>query len=95
MYTQSAYNAARTVEPYQLVLKSGHWYFQGYCHERKDFRLFGLSRITNLQLKAETPPDKSQKEHGAKLRRAPINSMPHIVQISFFIYGSQNINLPF
>ncbi len=47
------HKTARTVEPYQLVLKSGHWYFQGYCHERKDFRLFRLSRISNLQLKEE------------------------------------------
>ena len=44
---------ARTVEPYQLVLKSGHWYFQGYCHVRNDFRLFRLSRISNLQVKKE------------------------------------------
>ena len=49
----------RTVEPYQLVLKSGHWYFQGYCHIRNDFRLFRLSRISNLQMKDEnfTPRD--------------------------------------
>lgn len=49
----------RTVEPYQLVLKSGHWYFQGYCHMRNDFRLFRLSRISNLQMKKEnfTPRD--------------------------------------
>ncbi len=44
----------RTVEPYQLVLKSGHWYFQGYCRVRNDFRLFRLSRISNLQLNEET-----------------------------------------
>lgn len=43
----------RMAEPYQLVLKSGHWYFYGYCHVRKDFRLFRLSRISNLQLKEE------------------------------------------
>ncbi len=43
----------RTVEPYQLVLKSGHWYFRGYCHIRNDFRLFRLSRISNLQIKEE------------------------------------------
>lgn len=49
----------RTVEPYQLVLKSGHWYFQGYCLIRNDFRLFRLSRILNLQIKQEifTPRD--------------------------------------
>ena len=49
----------RTVEPYQLVLKSGHWYFQGYCLMRKDFRLFRLSRISNLHMETEhfTPRD--------------------------------------
>ena len=44
---------ARTAEPYQLVLKSNHWYFQGYCHKRNDFRLFKLSRISNLQIQEE------------------------------------------
>lgn len=44
----------RTVEPHQLILKSGHWYLQGYCHIRNDFRLFRLSRISNLQIKEET-----------------------------------------
>ena len=44
----------RMVEPYQLVLKSSHWYFQGYCLQRNDFRLFRLSRISNLQVKEET-----------------------------------------
>ncbi len=39
----------RTAEPYQLVLKGSHWYFQGYCYKRKDFRLFKLSRISNLK----------------------------------------------
>ncbi len=44
----------RTVEPYQLVLKSGHWYFYGYCYSRSDYRLFRLSRMSNLQIKQET-----------------------------------------
>lgn len=43
----------RTVEPYQLVLKNSHWYFQGYCYKRNDFRLFRLSRISNLQIEKE------------------------------------------
>ena len=45
---------ARTAEPYQLVLKSSHWYLQGYCHIRSDYRLFKLSRISNLQMQEET-----------------------------------------
>lgn len=43
----------RTVEPYQLVWKGGHWYFQGYCLIRNDYRLFRLSRMTELQMKQE------------------------------------------
>lgn len=45
---------ARTVEPYQLVLKNSHWYLQGYCHKRKEYRLFRLSRMSNLQMQEET-----------------------------------------
>jgi len=50
---------ARTAEPYQLVLKNSQWYLQGYCHSRNDYRLFRLSRTSNLQMKEEsfTPRD--------------------------------------
>lgn len=44
----------RTVEPYQLVLKGNHWYFQGYCRSKNDYRLFRLSRMTGLTLASET-----------------------------------------
>lgn len=49
----------RTAEPYQLVLKNSDWYWQGYCLKRNDFRLFKISRISNLQIQAEffTPRD--------------------------------------
>ncbi len=49
----------RTAEPYQLVLKNSHWYLQGYCLKRNDFRLFKISRISNLQIQKEpfTPRD--------------------------------------
>lgn len=45
---------ARKVEPYQLVLKSSHWYFYGYCYTRNDYRLFRLYRMSDLQMKRET-----------------------------------------
>ena len=44
---------ARTAEPYQLVLKNSHWYWQGYCYTRNDFRLFKLNRTLNLQTREE------------------------------------------
>ncbi len=44
---------ARTVEPYQLVLKGSHWYLQGFCHARKDFRLFKLARMSHLRIHEE------------------------------------------
>jgi predicted DNA-binding transcriptional regulator YafY len=45
---------ARTAEPYQLVLKNSHWYWQGYCLKRNDYRLFKISRMSNLQIQEET-----------------------------------------
>lgn len=46
----------RTVEPYQLVLKGNYWYLQGYCHQRNDYRLFRLSRMSDLQIQEEVFP---------------------------------------
>ena len=46
--------SARTAEPCQLILKGSNWYWQGYCRSRNDFRLFKLSRMSNLQLEQET-----------------------------------------
>jgi len=50
---------ARLAEPYQLVLKNSHWYLQGYCHKRQDYRLFKLSRMSSLQMQGDifTPRD--------------------------------------
>ncbi|EAD3234317.1 helix-turn-helix transcriptional regulator [Listeria monocytogenes] len=44
----------RIVEPYQLVMKSSHWYLFGYCQNRNDFRLFRLSRMSGLQILEDT-----------------------------------------
>lgn len=40
--------SSRTVEPYRLLLKGMRWYLDAYCLERQDFRLFKLSRMTEL-----------------------------------------------
>jgi predicted DNA-binding transcriptional regulator YafY len=41
---------SRKVEPYQIILKGNHWYVQSYCLKRKEFRLFKLSRISEIKL---------------------------------------------
>ncbi|WP_405099414.1 helix-turn-helix transcriptional regulator [Oceanobacillus sp. FSL H7-0719] len=49
----------RETEAHQIVLKGNHWYFQGYCYKRNDFRLFKLARISKLKLEMTffTPRD--------------------------------------
>lgn len=38
----------RCIEPYKLILKENNWYLQGYCTLKEGFRVFKLSRISNL-----------------------------------------------
>lgn len=39
----------RIIHPYTLVFKVGIWYVYAYCEKRKDFRLFKISKISNIQ----------------------------------------------
>ena len=45
---------SRTVEPYQLVFKSRAWYVQTFCRLKNDYRLFRLSRMTDLKILEES-----------------------------------------
>lgn len=38
----------RTVSPVKLLFKSKAWYLQAFCHKRGDYRLFKLTRMTEL-----------------------------------------------
>jgi len=40
----------RKVHPYQLLFDSGVWYLYGFAEERKDVRIFLLSKMKNAQL---------------------------------------------
>ncbi|KAF1295549.1 transcriptional regulator [Enterococcus sp. JM4C] len=46
--------ATRIIEPYQLVVKNSSWYLCGYCLEKQDFRLFKLTRMTNLSIQSDS-----------------------------------------
>lgn len=53
-YSSSRNKANRCIEPYKLILKDNNWYLQGYCTLREDFRVFKLSRISNLSVLEST-----------------------------------------
>ena len=40
----------RVIEPYYLIFHWSSWYIWGWCEGRKDFRLFKLDRITDLEI---------------------------------------------
>ncbi len=40
----------RELNPCKLVFKSGNWYVYGYCHLRKEYCLFKLTRIKSLKM---------------------------------------------
>lgn len=44
----------REVEPYKLIFKEESWYLFAYCTFRKDFRIFKISRITDLKIREST-----------------------------------------
>lgn len=46
--------APREMEPHRLLFKGNHWYVQGYCLTKKDFRLFKLSRISDIEITPDT-----------------------------------------
>ncbi len=42
--------SCRTVDPYALMYRWGWWYLIGFCHQRKQMRLFRLDRIQELRI---------------------------------------------
>jgi predicted DNA-binding transcriptional regulator YafY len=41
---------ARTVDPYHAICQRANWYFIGYCHDKKEPRMFSFSRVKNVTL---------------------------------------------
>lgn len=64
-------SSTRTIEPCIILFKWAAWYVFGYCTERRDFRMFKLSRLWELTLTGnhfsprEVPEE--EKQFGAYL----------------------------
>lgn len=52
-YNSNGEKTKREVEPYQLWFKSRNWYVKAYCREKKDLRVFKISRIRKLEVTEE------------------------------------------
>lgn len=53
---------SRIIQPLKLVYKSTAWYLKAYCMEKKDYRMFKLSRILTLEILDQTVSDFSYPE---------------------------------
>lgn len=53
VYFAPSGESERNIEPYLLLFQWSSWYVWGYCCLRSDFRMFKLTRITNLQITEE------------------------------------------
>lgn len=49
-------DSRRTVEPHMLVFRWSSWYLHGWCRERRDWRLFKLGRMLEVEVLEETFP---------------------------------------
>jgi len=63
----------RKAEPIGLVFYAFNWHLIGWCHLKKDYRDFRVSRILRLQC---TPEDFTQKKHiemNEYMKQIPVN----------------------
>lgn len=89
----------RTVEPYKLLFKDNAWYLQGYCLQKAAFRVFKLSRITELKVAQSftalrTPPVVFQSFSEAMTKKTiPIKLLINQAVLSQFLdlCGPENI----
>lgn len=45
--------SSREIEPYHLIFQWANWYVWGYCCLRDDYRMFKLTRLTDLECTGE------------------------------------------
>ncbi len=43
----------RTINPLKLIFKQQRWYLVAYCHKRRDYRTFRISRVLDTEITSE------------------------------------------
>lgn len=53
-YNSCGEDKKRQVEPLQIYFKDKAWYLKSYCRDKKDYRLFKISRMKDIKILDET-----------------------------------------
>ncbi len=53
-YNSYGEDKKRQVEPLQIYFKDKAWYLKSYCRDKKDYRLFKISRMKDIKILDET-----------------------------------------
>ena len=61
-YCSPSGTVTRRVEPYKLIFKQETWYLLAFCLLRQEFRMFRLSRITDLEVSDSVFDERSDYE---------------------------------
>jgi len=61
--------SVRKADPLKLVYKHRDWYLYGYCHIRKDFRMFKVTRMNDLHILTQS----YLQEYSASQRSGHLN----------------------
>lgn len=75
----------RHVEPWRLVLRRGHWYLLGFDRDRRDARIFRLSRISSPVVEEGEPGSVSRPDpevvqgHLSRLEPPPAEPVPALI----------------
>lgn len=93
-----AYKAesSRKIHPLKLLYKSRAWYVKAYCAEKKDFRLFKLSRIIRWELLEEefipvSWPEPSKEEKTPEQDLTPI-VLRFSKEVAYRVYDEFDLN---
>ncbi|MGN0696534.1 MAG: helix-turn-helix transcriptional regulator [Oscillospiraceae bacterium] len=62
-YYSPSGESRRTIEPYHLIFQWSAWYVWGYCTMRNDWRMFKLTRITELVRTGEKCEEREVPEY--------------------------------
>ncbi len=57
-YFSPSGESVRRIEPYHIIFQWASWYVWGFCTQRKDYRMFKLTRMTELMLTEDAFADR-------------------------------------